>query len=74
MSITTFQGVIENGRVEMETDVEIPEKTRVYVVVPDFERPANRKKFELSEMVSRMPADYRVSEEDFGKPVGKEEW
>ena len=74
MQITTFQGVIENGRVVIETDLKIPEKTRVYVVVPEFERPANGKKFELSELVSRMPADYQVSEEDFGKPVGKEEW
>ncbi len=28
----------------------------------------------LAEMVSRMPSDYQVSEEDFGEPVGKEEW
>jgi len=25
-------------------------------------------------MVSRMPADYQATEEDFGGPVGKEEW
>ncbi len=32
------------------------------------------RKFDLAEMVARMPADYEVSEESFGKPVGKEAW
>jgi hypothetical protein len=42
--------------------------------VPEFEQIANGKKFDLAEMVSRMPADYQASEENFGEPVGKEEW
>jgi antitoxin MazE len=32
------------------------------------------KKFDLEEMVSRMPKDYQVQEESFGKPAGKEVW
>jgi len=74
MQVTTFQGEIENGQVRLTTDVRLPDKTRVYVVVPDFEQAAIDKKFDLAEMVSRMPADYQASEENFGKPVGKEEW
>jgi hypothetical protein len=35
---------------------------------------AAKQKFNLSEMVSRMPPDYEVREESFGPPVGKEEW
>ncbi|MBC7797442.1 MAG: transcriptional regulator/antitoxin, MazE, partial [Pyrinomonadaceae bacterium] len=31
-------------------------------------------KFDLSEMVSRMPTDYQAGEENFGDAVGKEEW
>ncbi len=31
-------------------------------------------KFDLAELVSRMPADYQATEEGFGEPVGKEEW
>jgi len=31
-------------------------------------------KFDLDELLSRMPADYEVREESSGKPVGKEEW
>lgn len=74
MQITTFQGEIENGQVRLATDIRLPDKTKVYVVVPEFEQPANGKKFDLAEMVSRMPADYQASEENFGEPVGKEEW
>jgi antitoxin component of MazEF toxin-antitoxin module len=52
----------------------LPENAKVYVVVPDDGPSESGKKFDLAEMVSRMPADYQVSEESFGEPVGKEEW
>jgi antitoxin MazE len=32
------------------------------------------KKFDLKEMVSRMPKDYKVEEVSLGNPVGKEVW
>lgn len=37
MSATTFEGVVEGGRIKLETDIHIPEGTRVYVVVPGVE-------------------------------------
>ena len=37
-------------------------------------RKAPKRKFDLAEMVSRMPRNYKPREESFGKPVGKEEW
>ncbi len=74
MQVTTFQGEIENGQVRLTTDIRLPDKTKVYVVVPEFEQIANGEKFDLAEMVSRMPADYQASEENFGEPVGKEVW
>lgn len=37
-------------------------------------RKAPKRKFDLAEMVSRMPRNYKAREETFGKPVGKEEW
>jgi antitoxin MazE len=37
-------------------------------------RKAPKRKFDLVEMVSRMPRNYKPREESFGKPVGKEEW
>ena len=74
MQVKTFQGEIKNGQVFLTSDVRLPDKTKVYVVVPEFEQTANGRKFDLAEMVSRMPADYQASEENFGEPVGKEEW
>ena len=43
MSVTTIQGVIENGQVVLTEAVSLPEKKVVYVVIPDFdEKPAKR--------------------------------
>ena len=33
-----------------------------------------RAKFDLTELVSRIPKGYRAQEVDFGPPVGKEAW
>lgn len=74
MSVTTYQGTVENGQVKLAGDISLPENARVYVIVPDVESNAGGRKFDLAEMVSRMPPDYQASEESFGEPVGKEEW
>jgi hypothetical protein len=52
----------------------LPERATVYVVVPDTDDKSSKPNFDLAEMISQMPADYRVVEEDFGPLVGKEEW
>jgi hypothetical protein len=35
--LATYEGIIENGRVKLPSNVGIPENTRVYVLVPDTE-------------------------------------
>jgi len=35
--LATYEGIIENGYVKLPSNVGIPEKTRVYVLVPDTE-------------------------------------
>jgi hypothetical protein len=35
--LATYEGIIENGRVTLPPDTDIPDKTRVYVLVPDAE-------------------------------------
>ena len=52
----------------------MPERAKVYVIVTDVEPEQSEKRVDLAEMISRMPSDYQASEEDFGEPVGKEEW
>jgi hypothetical protein len=74
MSVTTYQGIVENGQVRIAGNVRLPENAKVYIILPDVEANASGKKFDLAEMISRMPSDYQVSEESFGEPVGKEEW
>lgn len=74
MSVATYQGTVENGQVRLAENILLPEHATVYVIVPDVDSNASSKTFDLAEMVSRMPADYQPGEEDFGKPVGKEEW
>jgi hypothetical protein len=74
MPVTTYQGTVENGQVRLAGNVHLPENAKVYVIVPDVEPNAGGHKFDLTEMISRMPSDYQVSEESFGEPVGKEEW
>ena len=74
MAVTTFSGTVEDGQVKLAANIRLPEKARVFVVVPDFDEQVSGKKFDLAELVSRMPADYEATEEGFGEPVGKEEW
>jgi predicted DNA-binding antitoxin AbrB/MazE fold protein len=37
MSATTFEGIVEKGRIKIDSDVNLPEGTKVFVVVPDIE-------------------------------------
>jgi hypothetical protein len=37
MSVATFEGVVEDGRILLKSSVVLPNKTRVYVLVPDLQ-------------------------------------
>lgn len=37
MRVTTFEGVVENGQIRLPATVRLPEKAKVYVVIPDVE-------------------------------------
>ena len=61
--------LLDDARISVGDEVEVfvqQEQIRI--------RKISKPKFDLAEMVSRMPASYKVNEESFGKPVGKEEW
>ena len=34
MSIVTLEGIVEQGQIRLVSDVQLPDNTRVYVVVP----------------------------------------
>ena len=42
MSVTTIEGVIENGQVRLPMGVVIPERKIVYVIVPGSDAPLER--------------------------------
>ncbi len=35
MTVPTYEGIVENGRIRLLEDVVLPEKAKVYVVVPE---------------------------------------
>ena len=35
MSVATYEGVAEGGKIKLEAGISLPEQTKVYVVVPD---------------------------------------
>jgi hypothetical protein len=37
MQVTTYEGIIENGTIRLIPNVSLPERMRVYVVVPSME-------------------------------------
>ncbi len=37
MGIVTYEGIVELGQLRLKDDVRLPDKTRVYVVVPENE-------------------------------------
>jgi hypothetical protein len=37
MSAATFEGVVEQGQIKLNSEVRLPDGTKVYIVVPDIE-------------------------------------
>jgi hypothetical protein len=37
MGIVTLEGVVEGGQIRLKDNVRLPEKTKVYVIVPDIQ-------------------------------------
>ncbi len=38
MTITTYEGIVEKGKIRLKTSVRLPENTRVLIVVPETQR------------------------------------
>jgi antitoxin MazE len=59
--------LLEQANIAVGEDIEVVAKEGQIIL-------KKTRKFDLAEMVSRMPKDYQVQEESFGKPIGKEVW
>jgi antitoxin MazE len=63
------KSVLDLAGIDVGDNVEI-EVSDQTIVVTRVARP----KYDLAELVTRIPPDYKAAEVDFGPPVGKEAW
>ena len=66
MSITTYEGVVEKGKIRLKSDVKLPENVRVYVIVPEIQ--AEEKK---TARIHTPRLTHRKQAGDFKMKVGK---
>ena len=55
-------------------DIAIGDDVRITIGDGQITVKKTRPKYELAELVARIPKRHRAKEVDFGPPVGKEEW
>jgi antitoxin MazE len=63
--------VLRKASISIGEEVDISAKKGEIVVRPTVR---TRGKYRLRDLVSKMPANYKLAEEDWGKPIGRETW
>jgi hypothetical protein len=66
MSITTYEGVVEKGKIRLKSGVKLPENVKVYVVVPELQAQEKKTARVLSPRLT-----HRNQASDFKMKVGK---
>lgn len=36
MSVTTFEGIVEDGQIRLKGDIRLPDRAKVFVIVPEM--------------------------------------
>lgn len=36
MTVTTYEGVVENGKIRLKAGIKLPENAKVYIIVPNL--------------------------------------
>ena len=65
------KAILEEAHINVGDQVNISVKKGQIIVEPVTKV---RGKYDLRELVSKMPQNYQVEELDWGKPMGKEVW
>ena len=65
------KAILEEARITIGDEVKVSVRGRKIVIEPIQKV---RGRYDLKELVSRMPKGYQVEELDWGAPAGKEEW
>jgi antitoxin MazE len=63
--------LLEETRIAVGDEVDITVREGCLVVAPSHRV---RGKYRLEDLLAQLPADYAPAEEDWGSPVGREEW
>jgi hypothetical protein len=66
MSITTYEGVVEKGKIRLKSDVKLPENVRVYVIVPEVQTQEKK-----TAQIHTPRLTHRKQARDFKMKVGK---
>ena len=65
------KALLQEARINVGDEVSVSVENGRIIVEPATKV---RGKYDLKELVSRIPQDYQAEELDWGEPVGKEEW
>jgi hypothetical protein len=69
MTINTYEGVVEKGKIRLKSGVKLPENVKVYVIVPDLEMEKKKPvRVMTPRLVHRGQADQFKMEVSKGKP------
>ncbi|MBI5839565.1 MAG: hypothetical protein HZB19_05630 [Chloroflexi bacterium] len=67
MAITTYEGIVEKGKIRLKSGVKLPDNVKVYVIVPDLQA---QKKKTARVLTPRLA--HREQAADFKMKVSKE--
>lgn len=65
MALTTYEGVVEKGKIRLKTGVRLPENAKVYVIVPEARTKKKSVRVPTPRLIHRRQAS------DFKMKVGK---
>ncbi len=65
------KNVLEDAHLGVGDEVDVAVQDGIIVVAPTKRI---RGRYRIEDLVAQIPEDYRASEVDWGKPVGKETW
>jgi hypothetical protein len=60
MGIVTFEGVVEAGKIRLLNNKSLPERARVYVLIPEYSEEENNDELEAAVYPVTIPANPRV--------------
>ena len=65
------RSILEDAQIEVGDEVDVSVQEGKIVVSPGKK---TRGRYDLKDLVARIPEDYQPAELDWGEPVGKEVW